>query len=252
MKELITDPSKVLVIHYSQLKTAADDHGGISPLILAIVVKTLDGSSEHHFCIHLEADKANLLSDEVSSSYRDLELRVLKAYNDFVRRHNDCIWVHWEMKNVSFGFDAIRHRFDKIFGGLSGQNDRYEEIPTNKKVNLCSLMEDMYGENFADGPDKLASLFRTNNHNVLNYNYLTIDAEGSEFEKQNFTTVMNSLDCKVNFIRKAIKRLSAKNLSVQNKNSYAIFIETVNHPLFNFIGWTFGLAGLVLTIYSFL
>ena len=249
LKDLIKDPSKVLIIHYSQLKTA-DEYGGISPLISAIVVKSLDGNSEHHFCIHLEADKANLPLEDLSSSYRDLELRVLRAYNDFVRRHADFIWVHWEMKNVHFGFDAIRHRFDKIFAGLNNSRDRYEEIPSNKKVNLCRLLEDMYGENFADNQDKLASLLKTNNENVLNNNYLSLDAEAAEFENQNFTTVLNSLDCKVDFIRRTIKLLKEKKLSVQNKNRYARFVDTVTHPVFNFINWSIGLAGLILTIYS--
>ncbi|OJW79371.1 MAG: hypothetical protein BGO69_19460 [Bacteroidetes bacterium 46-16] len=238
LKRLIIDPSKVLIVHYSQLRTYDDEYGEISPLVSAIVIKSLDGSFERHFAVHLEADKANIPIEEIENSYRDLEFMTLKAFNEFVKRHDDDVWVHWDMKNIHFGFEAIKHRFEKIFAGLS--KERYEEIPMRNKVNLALVLEGMYGEEYIDGPDKLRSLIAYNNGAVLDRQYLSLEYEGLEFENKNYSAVLNSLDCKTDFICKAVKLLSVKKLRVKNKNRYAIFIEIISHPLTMFLGLLIG------------
>src|SRR5690554_1496028 len=100
LKKLTEDPSKVLFVHYSQSNTFDDDdYGNISPIITSIVVKSLDGQIDQQFAIHFEADKADIPIDEIQYSYRDLELRILKSFNDFARRYSGCNWIHWDMKN---------------------------------------------------------------------------------------------------------------------------------------------------------
>ncbi len=241
---MIKDPGNVLIIHYSQSRTYDEEYDEISPLISAIVIKSLDGKSEYHFAIHLEADKANIPVEEIENSYRDLEFRTLKAFNEFVKRHGHCIWVHWNMKNVHFGFEAIRHRFEKIFAGL---RDRIEEIPSNSKVNLALLIEEMYGDKYANESDTLASMMKLNNSKILSNDYLTLENESVEFEKKNFKSVLASLDCKTDFLCKSVRLLSQKKLKVWSKNSYASFVEFIAHPLINFI---FFIIGLVLSIMS--
>ncbi len=250
LRQLIASPSQVLLIHYSQLKAFDDEYNEISPMISAIVVKSLDGNIEKHFAIHLEADKANFSIEGIENSYRDLELRILKNFNEFVKRHSNALWVHWDMKNIHFGFDAIKHRFEKILEGLNGLNERYEEIPFNNKINLCQILKEMYGEKFADNPDKLASMMKVNNEEILNNSYLILETEAEEFERKNFTAVLGSLDCKVDFISKALKLLSEKKLKVCNKNGYAVFIDFISHPIFNLIGWLATILALALTLES--
>jgi hypothetical protein len=214
-------------------------------LICAIVIKSLDGSLEQHFAIHIEADKANIPYEEIENSYRDLEFRTLKAFNDFVKRHSQNLWLHWDMKNIKFGFEAIKHRFEKLFSGL---RERREEIPLNNRINIRQLLESMYGEKFAITDDKLASIMKENNGRILDQQYLTLDRESMEFERKNYTAVINSLDCKVDFLCRAVIQLNRKKLKVVNKNFNAVYSDVVNHPTFTFIGWIFGFLGLILTI----
>lgn len=245
LKKLTEDPSKVLFVHYSESSTYDDDdYGNISPIITSIVIKSLDGQTDKQFAIHLEADKADIPKDQIQDSYRELELRILKLYNDFVRRHLDCFWIHWDMKNIHFGFEAIKHRYEKIFENL----DDYCEIPNNKKKNLRTIIEGMYGDNFVSGSDTLKALMLCNSSNVEDSTYLSKDNESTQFESKNFIAVIKSVDLKVEFIKKATKRLSSKKLIVSNKNNYAVFVDIVNHPYFTLSGWIFGLIGLVLTI----
>jgi len=245
LKKLTEDPSKVLFVHYSQSNTFDDDdYGNISPIITSIVVKSLDGQIDQQFAIHFEADKADIPIDEIQYSYRDLELRILKSFNDFARRYSGCNWIHWDMKNIHFGFEAIKHRYEKIFGDLKD----YNEIPINNKKNLRDIIEGMYGENFVDGPDTLKSLLKCNSRNIDNNVYISSSIESTEFERKNFDNVIKSVDLKVDFIKKATNKLIQRKLIVSNKNNYAVFVDTVNHPIFTFIGWIATIAGLVIAV----
>lgn len=242
---LVEDPSKVLCIHYSESQTYDDDYGNISPIITSIVIKSLDDTIDKQFAIHFEADKAGIPIDQIQDSYRELELRILKSYNDFVKRHKHCIWLHWDMKNIHFGFEAIRHRYEKIFEGL----DDYYEIPSFSKYSLFKILEGMYGEGFVKGTDKLRTLMTTNNSDVDLPQYLERQVESSEFESKNFKSVIDSVDCKVDFLKKAVKKLVDKKLLIQNKNKYSIFIDIITHPIFNLIGVLATLGSLILAIY---
>ena len=245
LKKLTEDPNKVLFIHYSQSNTFDDDdYGNISPIITSIVIKSLDGQIDQQFAIHFEADKADIPIDEIQYSYRDLELRILKAFNDFVRRHREYNWIHWDMKNIHFGFEAIKHRYEKVFGDLKD----YNEIPINNKKNLSDIIEGMYGEGFVNGPDTLKSLLKCNSGNIDNNTYLSSNVESTEFERKNFTNVIKSVDLKVDFMKKVTNKLIQRKLVVSNKNRYAVFVDTVNHPLFTFIGWVATIAGLIITV----
>lgn len=247
LKKLTEDPSKVLFIHYSQSNTYDDDdYGNISPIITTIVIKSLDGQIDKQFAIHFEADKADIPKDEIQDSYRDLELRILKSFNDFARRHSECNWIHWDMKNIHFGFEAIKHRYEKIFGNLR----EYFEIPINNKKNLRNIIEGMYGENFVAGPDMLKSLLKFNSGNIENNAFLSSSRESTEFENKNFTNVIQSVDLKVDFIKSATLKLLKKKLLISNKNYYAIFIDFVNNPFFTFIGWLATIIALIIGIFS--
>ena len=249
LKKLVEDPSKVFCVHYSHSQTYDDDYGNISPIITVIVVKSLDNKIDKQFAIHYEADKAGITKDQIQDSYRELELRILKAFNEFVRRHiDDCLWVHWDMKNIHFGFEAIKHRYEKVFDDL----DHYCEIPAQNKQNLKLVLEGMYGEKFANKPDQLKSLIVANNSNIHEPRYLSSSAESSQFENKNFKGVIDSVDCKVDFIKRALSKLINRKLVVQNKNRYAIFLDVITHPVFLFIGWIATIVGLILTTHSLL
>ena len=106
----------------------------------------------------------------------------------------------------------------------------------------------MYGDNFVSGADKLKALMVCNSENVEDPIYLSKDNESTQFENKNFIAVIKSVDLKVEFLKKVTNKLSNKNLIVSNRNNYAIFVDTVNHPIFTFIGWIATLVGLIFAI----
>ena len=243
IEELTKNSADVLIIHYSQLIIHDTDEENMSPLISAIVIRSLDGSIYEHFAIHLEADKSNIPKDEIHNNYSELEFFTLNAFNNFIKRHKTKLWVHWEMKNIHFGFEAIKHRFNKL---VEGSREKFEVIPINNKINLNYLIESMYGDDYVEGPDKLHSLIEVNNK-IVSREYLSLDREAMEFENGNFTSILESLDFKVDSIGKFLSKIKRKNLKVQNRNGYAIFQDIVTHPVFSFLGW---LVGIVIGIIS--
>lgn len=245
LKLLTSDPSKILFIHYAKSNTYDEDYGNISPIITSIVIKSLDHSIDQQFAIHFEADKADITKDQIQDSYRDLEMRILRLFNDFVRQNNGCIWVHWDMMNIHFGFDAIKHRYEKIFGNA---ND-YSEIPSNNKKNLRIILEGMYGENFVKTGDTLKNLLSCNSKGTVSNVYLSQDSESQEFQNKNFNEVIRSVEMKVDFIKNATGKLIQNKLSVENRNSYAIFIDVIIHPIFNLVGWVIGILSFILAFY---
>ena len=41
------------------------------------------------------------------NKYNDLEKKMLKEFYTYVQEHKDYIWIHWNMRNSSYGFQAI-------------------------------------------------------------------------------------------------------------------------------------------------
>lgn len=239
LKERIKDSNSTLIIHYSYA-SFQNENDEISPMITAIVVKSLDGNIYEHFGIHIEADLINCTKQEIKDYYPELELSMLEKYKDFLKMHQDTFWIHWDMVNINYGFQAIKHRYIRLAGELKGRD--FYEVPSHKKVNLDSIIQQMYGDNYAPNPDKLHDLLLINN--VKNQNkYLSLSQEENEFAKLNFKSVYDSVDFKTNLLLKFTKVLERKKLKIPNKNRYSNFLDIISHPLFHFIGWIATLLG---------
>ena len=45
-----------------------------------------------------------------------IQKEMLKDFYSYQKKHLNYEWVHWNMRNANFGFEAISNRF-KILGG---------------------------------------------------------------------------------------------------------------------------------------
>jgi hypothetical protein len=100
---------KTLVIHYScesffNLK-------GRTPRVTSIGIKNRGNNTTKAFSIHLQAQIQNKPLDSLSDQdYDILEKSMLEDFYKYVRKHNTHNWVHWNMRNANFGFEAISNR----------------------------------------------------------------------------------------------------------------------------------------------
>lgn len=222
---------------YANIPELAED---MSSMITTIVVKSLDNKINECFGVHIEADLIKVSKTDIKDFYSDLELCMLEKYMAFVRLHNKSYWINWNMKDISFGFQAIKHRYDKLTGG---NNNGYTEIPTYRKKDLDILISEMFGDNYSDDSDKLLDLMIYNKINT--HSYLSSNDESIEFNRNNFNSVLDSVRTKVNAIAFLFKKIISNNIKVPHKNTYTKFVAIVTHPIMAFIGWAATIIGTI-------
>ncbi len=83
------------------------------------------------------------------------ERRMLEAFFKFVREHKNYYWLHWNMRNSTFGFQGLENRV-RALGG------RATIIPESQRVDLGARMVDLFGDNYAAPINRLRSLATIN------------------------------------------------------------------------------------------
>ena len=212
-------------------------------MITTIVVRSLNNRINECFGLHLEADLIGVSKSEIKDFYSDLELSMLEKFMAFVRSHNKSYWINWNMKDVSFGFQAIKHRYWKLTGRT---NSGYSDIPTFRRINLDVLISDMFGENYSEESDKLLDLMTKNGYDT--HSYLSSNEESIDFCNGNYNSVLDSVRTKVAAVAFLFEKLESNKIKIPHKNTYAKFIEIVTHPIMAFIGWIATITGLIIGI----
>ncbi len=245
--KIISDASNVLLICYSY-SNVNTNQSELSPIVTSISIRSLDKNYENkYFSLIKEAEKANIDLDDIEDNYEELEYFLLEEFNTFVKKHRDYVWIHWDMNQIDYGFEAIKHRFDITAKELDKE---LENIAANNKFDLNYLLENMYGVEYTKCSDKMKSLMEENNYIDLN-SYMSNKKESEEFNEKHFSQVKNSINSKINFMFSVIEKLENNTLKIPNKNNYSIFIEFISHPLFHFVGWVATIVGTLIAIKSF-
>lgn len=93
-------------------------------------------------------DPAKATTQELDQAERE----VLEGFYGFVRGHlASTYWLHWNMRDSTFGFAALENRCRQL-GGVPA------EIPDLFRLDLASRMIDLYGDNYAARDSRLRSL----------------------------------------------------------------------------------------------
>lgn len=121
IEELKSKKSRTLIIHYS-CESFFAAHGR-TPRVTSIAVRNRDTCNSIVFSIHLMAQiKRRDLLNLSDQDFDYLEKEMLKDFYAYLKKHISYCWVHWNMRNASFGFEAISNRF-RILGGQSKNID---------------------------------------------------------------------------------------------------------------------------------
>ncbi|MDJ0615423.1 MAG: hypothetical protein QNJ63_01545 [Calothrix sp. MO_192.B10] len=236
IKKLNEEIDKLLVIHYS-CENLSDDNEGYSPRITSIAVQNVDSQNTNSFSIHLIAEEEQLPRENIEQQYNQLEKKMLSKFYEFVRRHNNYNWLHWNMKTVNYGFEAIAHRY-KILSSKDAPN-----IPESKKFNLSSLILEIYGDNCVDHP-RMIELMKINGG--VHRSFLSGKDEVEAFRNKEYLKLHKSTLCKVNWFRKIFTLLIEGKLKTQRSN----WLHTVNKLLESLPAKNLGFVAIILTFYS--
>lgn len=205
LKDVSENPSDYLIIHYS-CESFYDLPEGNTPRITSIAVRFVRNAQTHSFSIHKIAELKNIKPVDINQNYVELEKEMLDEYFEFVGNHQNEKWIHINMRNINFGFEAINHRY-RVLGGNP------VNIHDNFKIDLARIFVDLYGKKYISHP-RFESLYRLNN--ITMHDFLTGDAEAKAFENGNYVALHQSTLRKVDNMHNVLSLANENDLKTKS------------------------------------
>lgn len=237
--EIADDIKNVSAIHYS-CESFYERPNGTSPRITSIAIKNLDTAQTKSFSIHQIAEIKNISLDQIDSHYDKLEKDMLTRFYDFVDHNSQMKYLHWNMRDINYGFEALAHRFN-VFGCNP------KEIPQVNLYDLARILIEIFGIHYIGHPRLLKIVEK--NH-ITDLNFLSGQEEASAFEHKEYVKLHLSTLRKVDTIANIFGRLTDGSLKHNATfkeiygNLIGYFVESIQeHPIYI-------LSGILVTVFS--
>lgn len=242
IEDVYADITHALVIHYS-CESFYNITDGRTPRITSIAIRNLDNGQTESFSIHKTAEIKHIAPSDIAIQYDELEKEMLAEYFDYIGRHSGFAFIHWNMRDINYGFAAIEHRY-KVLGG------KPEVVPDSKKLDLPRILISLYGKNYI-GHGKHGRLLTLLEHN----NITTKDALNGEEEALAFSnreyiklhqSTLRKVDCMANIYLQTVDgTLKTKARWIDRYGIHPkIIIELIREH------WIYGLVSFVLIIFG--
>jgi hypothetical protein len=188
LEDVFRSPENTLVIHYS-CESFYDRNNPNSPRITSIAVRNLDSGQTRSFSIHLVAERRSLLND-IESHYDDLEHEMLADFFEYMRVNQHCNWLHWNMRDANFGFEALENRLKAL-----GREPFH--LDERNRFDLSRILIGIYGVGYVGHP-RLEKLLELNHITPLDF--LTGAQEAAAFVNKEFVKLHQSTLRKVDVL----------------------------------------------------
>ena len=228
MERLKESWESILIIHLS-CQTLGDKNEGYSPRITSIAVMHVASATMHSFSIHLAAEIDKIPPEEIGSHYDSLEGKMLTKFYRFLQEHQNYYWIHWNMRDINFGFEAISHRFKVLTG------EDAPMLPDENRICLPTLITAVYGRNYAEHP-KMYNLMELNggkHRHILNG-----QDEVNAFDHKQFFIMHQSTMAKVYFFKSVLEKLMRGKLVTKNsilRHRVSEFMERPGVKILGFV-----------------
>ncbi len=189
LDNLLDHPENVYAIHYS-CEGFFDIKDGRSPRITSIAVANLHTKQTTSFSIHKMAELESYNIAAIDEHYDELEKKMLDEFYEFARGHSNVKWLHWNMRDINYGFPAIAHRY-KVLKGAPVQ------IQDSRRFDLARMLQAIYGPSYIGHP-RLKSLVDRNK--VTDRSFLSGQQEADAFTKGDYIALHQSTLRKVGII----------------------------------------------------
>ncbi|WP_293953849.1 MULTISPECIES: hypothetical protein [unclassified Sphingobacterium] len=234
LEKSLENKEKTLIIHYSCESFV--NLFGRSPRITSISIRNLQTGQTISFSIHIQAQinrmDFNNLSDE---DYDKLEYYMLNEFYEFAKERLKFKWIHWNMRDTNFGFEAISIRF-RILGGSP------LEIDIENRYDLPRILSKIYTYDYENHGEsgKLLSLCARNE--ISFRDALSGKKEAEAFENRNYLALHKSTLNKVSIIESIIEKTENGSLKVKvkPKEIYGLTISGIREIVAN--NWILNLA----------
>lgn len=230
--------SKAYLIHYS-CESFYDNDSGNSRRVTSIAVRSLNSAQTRSWSIHKSAELCECL-DTINKNLDKLELHMLTDYFQFLSNNSDFTYIHWNMRDEAYGFQAIEHRF-KVLGGTP------YILQDDKKLDLARVLVALYGRSYCshESPSgkKGRLMVLTEMNGIASLDALSGQDEANAFVSGEYLKLHRSTLRKVDIFANIIDRIHSNTLKTNAKffdkygfNPVAIIEIIKAHPAYSFIG----------------
>jgi hypothetical protein len=242
LAQIMDSAENVVLIHYS-CESFYDRPNGASPRITSIAARNLGNGQTTSFSIHQMAERDKKLSpSDIEANYDTLERKMLQEFYEYAERHQSHTWLHWNMRDITYGFPAISHRL-KVLGG------KPLEIHESRLCDLARLLVSLFGVGYAPHP-RLASVVTKNK--ISDLGFLTGEEEAKAFEGGEYVRLHQSTLRKADVLANIAVRAADGELKTDARlkeiygGYFSAAIEIMReHWVFTLIGVASAIAGLV-------
>lgn len=242
IKALRNKPENFYIIHYS-CESLYDENEALSPRITSIAVTHFATSQTLNFSTHSIAEELHISREKVLACFNKVEKKLLGDFYTFVRDQREKFWVHWNMRNLTYGFEHLEHRYRVL-----GENN-VPSIAIDRRLNLNDLLADRYGEDYAKDP-KMKSLMELNGE--IHRHFLSGKEEVEAFKNNEFIRMHNSTLCKVGFMHCIIRKLLTGKLKVASRGIGVALDRLFESRIAKAIGLIATLATIWLTLEKYI
>lgn len=209
-------PEKYYIIHYSS-EGLSDNLVGHTPKITSIVIQHYSTRQVVSFTIHTIAEELKIPYEEIFQRYDEIETVLLERFYNFIRERRANYWIHWNMRNLIYGFEHIDHRYRLLTAKEPPQ------LLIETRFNLNDMLEEKYGSSYAE-PPRMKNLMLLNGS--IPRDFLEGKEEAEAFKKGEFIKMNSSTICKVEYYRWTIGRVHSGKLKTAG-DSIGHFIDTL-------------------------
>lgn len=218
LHEIDTNPQNYLIIHYS-CESFYDIGDGHTPRITSIAVYNYATAQTDSFSIHKIAEKEHVELESIEDKYDELEKIMLDEFFEYAKEHKTYKWIHWNMRDINFGFKAIEHRYS-VLGG------KPYKIPDERKIDIARLLIDCYGVGYIGHP-RMQKILEKNK--ITTKDFLAGEYEAEAFVNQEYVKLHMSTLRKVDAFAGLINRAINNKLKVNSRwtEIYGISIQGI-------------------------
>lgn len=113
VEKILKNKQNCFFIHYSCESWI--NNTGSSHKVTSIAVRRFESAQTESFSIFQTAERLKIDQSQIVTKFNQIEKELLKDFFSFLKRNKHCYFIHWNMRDVNFGFKALEHRY-RILG----------------------------------------------------------------------------------------------------------------------------------------
>ena len=157
--------------------------------------------------MNLKTQEQQIGFEKIPEHYDALERAMLDRYFEFLRTRSNSTFIHWNMRDVNFGFPAIEHRYRVLKGTPS-------IVSEDRKFDLSRALVSIYGIDYIGHP-RLEKLLDFNS--IGKRDFLSGKAEADAWDDKQFVRLHQSTLRKVDILANIFEMATDKSLKTHSK-----------------------------------